>query len=311
MSDDLEIMENLPPLHLCKAAFGIMADVKFFLDKLEINGPTAHLSFLNYLTLEFKLFRKEIGIGSTLQLSKKTAGHIRSVMGNKLWPYSSSSFSKAAAYLTGINFKAKIKDLIDSIAQDATLHDICITSFMESWLKEANDFDSIVKDEIRFILNSLPKLLNEKSINANQQVKVSSADLFDSLFDTNEDTSTTEMESDVDILLSAEFKRFELQRKPTHDVQSFWKDFLLLRRAAIILLSVPASSAAVERLFSEAGLILTKLRRRLDSGKLKALVYIKYASKYTDLYNLAWLSNSPESSRLLCQVQVWISWNAK
>ena len=74
------------------------------------------------------------------------------------------------------------------------------------------------------------------------------------------------MDSDVNNLLSAEFRRFELQRKPTQNVKSFWKgaEFLLLRRAAIILLSVPASSVAVERLFSEAGLILTKLRRHLD-----------------------------------------------
>ena len=101
------------------------------------------------------------------------------------------------------------------------------------------------------------------------------------------------MDSDVDILLSAKFIlegcRFILLRRAAII-------FLLLRSAAMMRYFCFASFAAVERLFSEAGLILTKLRRRLDPGKLKALVYIKYASKYTDLYNLVCPGNSPESS---------------
>ena len=36
-------------------------------------------------------------------------------------------------------------------------------------------------------------------------------------------------------------------------------------------------------MFSEAGIILTKLRRKLDPGKLAALIYIKYASKYAHM----------------------------
>ena len=133
--------------------------------------------------------------------------------------------------------------------------------------------------------------------------KIQSVDLFDTLFDSSDyPPKTDEIESDMGVLLCAEFKRFELQRRPTLDLQSFWKgaDFILLRRAAIILLSVPASSAAIERIFSEAGLILTKLRRRLDPGKLTALVYIKYASKYTELYTsiCSTSSSSPERAIL-------------
>ena len=42
----------------------------------------------------------------------------------------------------------------------------------------------------------------------------------------------------------------ELQRRPTLDLQSFWKgaDCILLRRAAIILLCPPTSFAAIERI---------------------------------------------------------------
>ena len=305
LSDELEILENLPPMHLCKAALDIMADVNFFLDKLEVNGPTAHLSFLNYLTLDFKLFRKEMGFDNTFSLSKKTAAHLRSVMENKLWTYSGSAFSKAAAFLTGINFRCKIRDLIDSIDMDANSQEKNITSFKQGWLKEANDFDSVVRNEIEMIISSLSEIPDVKSkpMKSIKLGKIQSVDLFDTLFDSSDyPPKTDEIESDMGVLLCAEFKRFELQRRPTLDLQSFWKgaDFILLRRAAIILLSVPASSAAIERIFSEAGLILTKLRRHLDPGKLTALVYIKYASKYTELYTsiCSTSSSSPERAIL-------------
>ena len=103
-SDDFEVFDNLPPLHQCKALLEIVKDTKYFQDKMEVSSPTAHLSFLNYLTLDIKLYKKEIGLDNTFSLSKTTAGHLRNVMGNKLWPYSGSAFSKAAAFLTGINF---------------------------------------------------------------------------------------------------------------------------------------------------------------------------------------------------------------
>ena len=126
---------------------------EYFLDKLEVNGPTAHLSFLNYLTLDIKLYKKEIGLDNTLSLSKKTAGHLRNVMGNKLWPYSGSALSKAA-FLTGINFRLKIRELIDSIEEDATLQNIPITQFRQVCIKEADEFESRVKAQIQTIVKN-------------------------------------------------------------------------------------------------------------------------------------------------------------
>jgi hypothetical protein len=53
----------------------------------------------------------------------------------------------------------------------------------------------------------------------------------------------------------------------------------LLQRCAKIILSVPVSSAAVERLFYETGLVLSKLRKKMKPATLSAMVYRKYATK--------------------------------
>ena len=66
------------------------------------------------------------------------------------------------------------------------------------------------------------------------------------------------------------------------DVLCWWKQnefrFPLLSTAARAVLSVPASSAASERVFSEAGNIVTPLRSRLDPTNVARLVYIHHNS---------------------------------
>ena len=49
---------------------------------------------------------------------------------------------------------------------------------------------------------------------------------------------------------------------------------------AKIIFSVPVSSAGIERLFSEAGMLLTKQRKRMSPKVMKKLVYIRYEKKY-------------------------------
>ena len=302
-SNDFEVFENLPPLHQCKAVFEIMTDTKYFFDKLEVSGPTAHLSFLNYLTLDMKLFKKEIGLNNALSISKKTAGHLREVMGNKLWPYSGSAFSKTAAFLTGINFRLKIRELIDSIDEDANIQNIPITQFRQGWTKEADEFESIVKAHIRFIVSNLTNLAgtpDTKSKCEAERIKDTKAcDLFDTLFQSNNEPSL--VVTDIDTLLEGELERFERHRQPRSDILTYWRsaDFVFLRRVASIILSVPASSATIERLFSEAGIVLTKLRRRLDPEKLSALIYIKYASMCSDLYRDVLPAAIPEDNAIL------------
>ena len=138
------------------------------------------------------------------------------------------------------------------------------------------------------------------SRSTSQVRKVQSKDLFDSLFEPKNIESITDSYTNFDKQISYELEKYKIQRPPTADVQSYWKnsDFFLLRRAAQIFLSVPASSAAIERIFSEAGIILTKLRRRLDPGKLAALINIKYASKYYHMCDTDATCHSPETDPL-------------
>jgi len=53
---------------------------------------------------------------------------------------------------------------------------------------------------------------------------------------------------------------------------------------AKIIFSVPVSSAGIERPFSEAGMLLTKQRKRMSPKVMKKLVYrliyIRYEKKY-------------------------------
>jgi len=66
------------------------------------------------------------------------------------------------------------------------------------------------------------------------------------------------------------------------DPSSFWKFSRLtrLKMCAKIIFSVLVSSAGIERLFSQASMLLTKLRKRMLPKVLKKLVYIRYEKKY-------------------------------
>lgn len=68
--------------------------------------------------------------------------------------------------------------------------------------------------------------------------------------------------------------------EPTFDIVKFWfdadiqKQFPLLSRVAIGLLSVPASSASSERVFSTAGRIVEKRRNKLSSKSVDTLLFL-------------------------------------
>ena len=58
----------------------------------------------------------------------------------------------------------------------------------------------------------------------------------------------------------------------------YFSRLALLKVCAEIIFSIPVSSAGIERLFSQAG-ILTKQRKRMLPKVLKKLVYIWYEKK--------------------------------
>ena len=68
------------------------------------------------------------------------------------------------------------------------------------------------------------------------------------------------------------------------DPTSFWRKenaatIPLLREAAKRIRSIPGTSAMIERLFSETGIIISPMRRRMSSELLQALVYLKHKQR--------------------------------
>jgi len=75
---------------------------------------------------------------------------------------------------------------------------------------------------------------------------------------------------------------FQKLRQPNSQPLDYWKNehrFPLLKTSARIVLAISVSSAAVERLFSAAGLLLSRLRKRMLPVLVINSVYIRSACK--------------------------------
>ena len=74
---------------------------------------------------------------------------------------------------------------------------------------------------------------------------------------------------------------FQKLREPNLQPLDYWKNDhrFLLKSSAKIALAIPVSSAAVERFFSAAGLLLSKLQRRMIPALVINSVYIRFACK--------------------------------
>ena len=73
---------------------------------------------------------------------------------------------------------------------------------------------------------------------------------------------------------------FQKLRQPSSQPLDYWKNehrFPLLKAGTKVVLAVPVSSAAVERLFSAAGLLLSKLRKRTLPAVVINCVYSRFA----------------------------------
>ena len=80
--------------------------------------------------------------------------------------------------------------------------------------------------------------------------------------------------------LEEEVNMFQKLRQPSSQPLDYWKNehrFPLLKAGAKVVLAVPVSSAAVERLFSAAGLLLSKLRKRTLPAVVINSVYSRFA----------------------------------
>ena len=134
----------------------------------------------------------------------------------------------------------------------------------------------LVKGYISILVEDLPVHLHGAHDNNLQSAPAD--DNFDSLFgySSNATTSTASWGSQFEdhILRSATLS-------PSLDPVAYWKDMPIspLSVAAVQILSVPASSAPVERIFSTCGLFCTSKRTRMKPDLLAALVRAKYNSE--------------------------------
>jgi hypothetical protein len=56
LQEDDQVTGNLPSLATLKSALSLVSCVKTLFDRVEVEGVTSHLSFINYLVLDFSLF---------------------------------------------------------------------------------------------------------------------------------------------------------------------------------------------------------------------------------------------------------------
>ena len=87
--------------------------------------------------------------------------------------------------------------------------------------------------------------------------------------------------------VSAQIMKYIESTIECDNVVSYWssetvkKDFPKLFSAAIRALSVPASSAPIERVFSQGGLIVRPNRASMNDNKVSALMFLKCNSYIT------------------------------
>lgn len=106
------------------------------------------------------------------------------------------------------------------------------------------------------------------------------------------DADTEESSKMVQTRVAAEIKAYKSERQiaATADPLKQWRlksrDYPLLSLVARKWLAVPASSAASERVFSSAGLTVSKKRTLLGSERVSTLVFLKTAWPYLQAHNI-------------------------
>ena len=161
--------------------------------------------------------------------------------------------------------------------------------FCVSWLQIAADHDAVVDNYLDNLYSNCAISENAASTSSYQTTtqKQRFGDMFEDMFTQPDGEDEPEVQvakkrkvSTTPLL--AEIKEFRDSRIPMRDPSSFWKFSRLtrLKVCAKIIFSVPVSSAGIERLFSQAGMLLTKQRKRMLPKVMKKLVYIRYEKKY-------------------------------
>ena len=90
------------------------------------------------------------------------------------------------------------------------MQNIPFIQFRQRWIKEADEFESIVKAQIQTLVRNLSGLPDKKAKCVAERIKETKpCDLFDSSFQSNNELSFL-TDVNIDALLAAELERFEL-----------------------------------------------------------------------------------------------------
>ena len=160
-------------------------------------------------------------------------------------------------------------------------------TFADSWLIVAVEHDSLVDQHLEELFKMCEPPVKQSNPHGLKKVsRQNSGDPFEDLYlvpgdDDDEDELSLVKRSKVSTL-DVELQEFRDTREPMKDPTEFWRYSrqTRLRTCAKIVFSAPVSSAAVERLFSHAGILLSKMRKRMSPAVMKKLVYIRYQKKY-------------------------------
>lgn len=274
------VVDNLPSLGVLKSLLLILNYTTQFFNRLENDGVTAHQSFLNYFSLDANLLNLIID-PATPQISLLVCQQLREVMRQKLWPYCGSSFSQAASYFSGVDVPSMINVQLSKFVGRSRVQQ----DFVSDWKSFIGNYLPVVE---AYLSNLLPQIAQNEPAPAaahpttTPSCSSSMIDVYQELFELPAKRPHVSCGNEI----VDEMRLFEASRAPSKDVIDMWKHmvrFPMLQQCAKVLLAIPVSSSAVERLFSQSGMLLTKLRRTMRPSVVSALVYNKSALKYREL----------------------------
>ena len=181
----------------------------------------------------------------------------------------------SAAFLTGVEISAKIEDMVKSVTQKKRNVDI------NKW---ANDWIAFSKSVVATVISFMKELhLSSESSDVCEvagTVEQNPTSDFDLLFVPPPNKALKFGDPITSNCLEEKVNMFQKLRQPSSQPLDYWKNehrFPLLKAGAKVVLAVPVSSAAVERLFSAAGLLLSKLRKRTLPAVVINSVYSRFA----------------------------------
>ena len=301
--DDEEFLNHIPSFAQIKGMLYIHSKFKTFFDKLEVDGATSHLILLLYFILDYQLYTVIVDIDKETSSSmvKKYCQNFHSIIGEKLWPYCGSSLAVSAAFLTGVDISAKIEDMVKSVTQKKRNVDI------NKW---ANDWIAFSKSVVATVISFIKELhLSSESSDVCEvagTVEQNPTGDFDLLFVPPPNKALKFGDPITSNCLEEEVNMFQKLRQPSSQPLDYWKNehrFPLLKAGAKVVLAVPVSSAAVERLFSAAGLLLSKLRKRTSPAVVINSVYSRFACNKKMVEKLPELTESSLSEAVEVEEQ--------